>query len=141
MDGTAGAVQLGHAGAGFHEDVHDGNIGLKTLCIKTFYLNVPEDGSGHQERSGAGPVGLDGKIGRLVALASLNVEVDAGTKGPILRFQEVVTSFHLGTHADAELFQDIYRDKKVRNAARIVNIEGRFFLAEGQGSEQSRNEL
>ena len=141
MDGTVRSVQLRHAGAGFREDVHDGNIGLEGTRVQSAHLHISENGTGHQEGCRARPVRLNGKICRLIMLAALDAEIHARAQAPVLRFQEIVAAFHLGAYPDAEFLEHIHCYEQVRNAARLVDVEDRFFLQERQGSQEAAHQL
>ena len=141
MNGTVFSVQLRHAGTGFRENIHDGNIGLQGTGVQTRHLHIAKDGTGHQEGRGAGPVRLDGKIRRPVTLAAPDAEIHARAQAPVLRFKEGFVALHFRTNVDAEFLQDIYGYKQVRDAARLMDIEDRFFLQERQGCQQATHQL
>ena len=140
-DAAGGFVGLGHAGAGLHEDIQDGKVGLEAPGVQPGDFHLAENGAGGEEGSGTGPVGLDGEGGRLVALAAPDPEIHARAQAPVLRFQEIFPAFHLGTDPDAEFLQHVHGNEQIRDTPGLMHVQGRFFRAERQGGEQAGKEL
>ena len=46
-------LQFTHGSAGFHKDIHYGDIGLEGMGVKAGNLNFAENGARNKERSGA----------------------------------------------------------------------------------------
>ena len=141
LDGAGRSVQLRHTGPGFHQDVQDGDIGLKALGIKPFHLNFAKDGPGHQEGCRTGPIGLDGKMGGLVTLSSAEEEVHTAAKAPVLRFQEGIVALHFRADGNAKLLEYVHRDEKVGDTARLMHIQGRFSFGQRQGCQEAAHQL
>ena len=68
-------LEFTHGGAGFHEDIHYGDVGLEGMGVKACNLNFAENCARNKEWSGAGPVSFNGKRCRLICLRALYPEI------------------------------------------------------------------
>ena len=133
--------QLGEAGTGLHQYVHNGEVRLQRLGIQAGKFNSSEHGTGHEEICGRAPVTLNVHIRSLVGLASLDVESDGGTVAPVLGLGEFLPAFHIAPDFHAECLHHVHCNEEVRDAFRIVQLNDGVPFEKRQCHQQSGDDL
>ena len=134
-------LNLGNGGACLDEDVHDGQVGLQRLRVEAVDGGAAENGAGHQEVGGAAPVSLETELSRLVALAALYLEGQAGAAAPVPSLKELLVALHLVADTDTELLEHIQGNEHVRDALGLADIDGGRGLGHRQGHQEAGDDL
>ena len=114
-----GFVELRNDGAGLHQNVGDGQVGLEAVGVQACDFGLAEDGAGYQEVRRSAPVALEGEVGGFVALSALDAEAHLGAAAPVLVFDHPFIALHFGLHFDPEFAEDVLGDEHVGDALRL----------------------
>ena len=114
-----GFIEFRDDGAGLHQNVGYGQVGLEAVGVQACDFGLAEDGASYQEVRRCAPVALEGEVGGFVALPSLDAEAHLGTAAPVLVFDHPFVALHFGLHFDPEFTEDVLGDEHVWYALRL----------------------